>query len=270
MISRRIIVLSAAAVALFGYFIFFKDRNDLIIYFSLSLVILVIAYVFQFQLDQIVTRGAPLKLDSEVRDMLLSTAPHFRTMTTGQQLLMEDRMRRWIIKKDFINKNEQDAPEDSKFILAYYAILLTMHQKSFDYDGLDRVVFYHHPFLSPQFPDDVHIAEVEIEDGTMIVSVPHLLKGHFEKGFYNIGLHLMAEAYHHLYVKDQIQWSDDIWSVLESISTIPKISIDNYIGIPVSNPWPVAVHHQVMYRDVQIFEVTSHLPQFAHVKEIPV
>ncbi|MEP6647578.1 MAG: zinc-dependent peptidase, partial [Saprospiraceae bacterium] len=218
---------------------------------------------FQFQIDQIMTRGVPLKLDEEMRNMLLSTAPHFQIMSPPQKLLVEDRMMRWVHKKDFINKNEQEAPEDVKFILAYYAVLLTIHQEAFNYDGLDRVIFYHHPFLSPHFMDDVHILEVEKEDGSLIISVPHLLKGHMEKGYYNIALHLMAEAYESIYIKKKMEWHDDIWKQLESISTISKKSIDDYIGLPVSDPWPVAVHHQLMYRDIQIAEVVHELPQFA-------
>lgn len=90
--------------------------------------------------------------------------------------MVEDRMMRWVMKKDFIDKNEQEAPEDVKFILAYYAVLLTIHQEAYNYDGLDRVVFYHHPFLTPHFIDDAHILELEKEDGSLIISVPHLLR----------------------------------------------------------------------------------------------
>ena len=268
MISRRIMVLSAAAVAGFGYFIFFRDRDDLIVYFSLSLIILVIAYVFQFQLDQLMTRGVPLQLNPAVRSMLIHTAPHFSAMSPEQQQLLEDRMMRWVIKKDFLNKNDQDAPEDVKYILAYYAILLTIHQAEYNYDGLDRIVFYHHPFLSPRYMDDAHISELEVEDGTLIISVPHLLKGHLERGYYNIGLHLMAEAYRNLYIKEPITWSDDIWETLEAASTISKNTIDDYIGIPVEDPWPVAVHHQIMYKNTNIPTVVSHLPQSTNEKVI--
>jgi hypothetical protein len=256
-------VLSAAAVAGFGYFIFFDDRDDLIIYFGFSLIILVVAYVFQFQIDQMMTRGVPLKLDEAMRTMLLNTAPHFSALSPDRQLMVEDRMMRWVMQKDFINKNEQDAPEDVKYILAYYAILLTIHQEAYQYSGLDRIVFYHHPFLTPGEMDDAHISEIEIEDGVLIISVPHLLMGHMEKGYYNIALHLMAEAFDHVYNKETVQWQEDIWDSLEKISGIPKTAIDDYIGIPVTNPWPVAVHHQLTYRDIQISEVIQRLPQFA-------
>ena len=171
--ARRIMVIAIAGVALCAYFIFFKDRPDLIYLLSLCLLILVITYVFQYQIDQLMIRGVPQTLDGEMRAMLLATSLYFKEMPVPAKQMAEDRMVRWVMKKDFLNKNEQDAPEDVKYILAWYAALLTMNQKDFLYGGLDRIVFYHHPFLSPQYPDDVHISEVEKEDGTIIISVPH-------------------------------------------------------------------------------------------------
>jgi hypothetical protein len=167
-----------------------------------------------------------------------------------------------VIKKDWINKNDQDAPEDVKYILAWYAALLTMHQEAYLYDNLDRIVFYHHPFLSPLHPDDVHITEVEPVDGTIIISVPHLIRGHMEKGLYNLALHTMAEAYATCYMKEKIQWPPDIWEQLEQISSIPRDRIEAYLGLPLTDPWPVAVHHQVTYRNARIPEVVEQLPQF--------
>ncbi len=259
--ARRLMVLSAAGVAVCGYFIFFKDRDDMVFPLAISLLILVIAYTFQFQIDQLMIRGVPQKLDNDMRSMLRHTAPHFFKMTVLQQQMAEDRMTRWVIRKDFHNKNEQDAPEDVKYILAWYAILLTIHQEDFRYEAIDRIVFYHHPFLSPHHPDDVHIAEVEPEDGTLIISVPHLIRGHMEKGLYNIALHTMAQAYATCYIKEPIQWPDDIWEQLEAISNIPRDRIEAYIGLPLDDPWPVAVHHQVTYAGAAIAEVQQKLPQ---------
>lgn len=254
-------VFAATGVVLCAYFIFFKDRPDLIYLLSVCLVILVVAYVFQYQIDQLMIRGVPQSLDPAMRQMLLATSRYFTKMPVPNKQMAEDRMVRWVMKKDFINKNEQNAPEDVNYILSWYAILLTMHQKTFLYEGIDKIVYYHHPFLSPSHTDDVHIAEVEAVDGTMIISVPHLIKGHMEKGMYNIALHALAEAYSVCYIKEKIQWPDDIWEHLEAVSTIPKAKIDAYIGLPVDDPWPVAVHHQVMYQSANIPEVVKQLPQ---------
>lgn len=260
--ARRILVLAALAVAVCGYYIFFEEREDMIWPLAAALLILVVAYIFQYQIDQLMIRGVPQRLDGAMRQMLVHTAPQFVMMPEIRQLMVEDRMKRWVIKKDFINKNEQDAPEDVKYILAWYAVLLTMHQEAYLYDGLDRVVFYHHPFLTPGHTDDVHIMEVEPEDGTMIISVPHLIKGHMERGYYNVALHMMAEAFAISYVKEKITWPDDIWQQLELISSISKEKIEAYIGLPLTDPWPVAVHHQLTYRGTVIPEVLEKLPQF--------
>jgi hypothetical protein len=39
---------------------------------------------------------------------------------------------------------------------------------------------------------------------------------------------------------------------LENISSISRDQIDAYIGLPVHDPWPVAVHHQYVYRGVDL------------------
>ena len=262
MTSRRIIILAAVALAGSAYFIFFRDRDDFLFLFAISLIVLMITYIFQFQIDQLMTRGSAQKIPDAMHNMLMNTSPHFAAMTQAQRLLVADRMKRWIVKKEFISQNKQEAPEDVKYILAYYAVLLTMHQQAYMYEGLDRIVFYHHPFLSPTHPDDVHIIEVEKEDGTIIISVQDLLKGHLEKGYYNVALHVMAEAYQQVYMREKIAWSGDIWEYLETISSISRQKLEDYIGLPVDDPWPVAVHHQLMYKGAQIDEVLNEFPQF--------
>lgn len=253
-------VLAGFGALVCAYFIFIRDV-DMLYPLALSILVLVVAYTFQFQIDQLMIRGVPQRLDPEMRKMLLFTTPWFAAMDESHQYMAEDRMKRWILRKDFINKNEQEAPEDVKYILAWYAILLTMHQEKFLYEKLDRIVFYHHPFLTPHQLDDAHIVEVEEQDGTVILSVPHLLKGHMEKGYYNIALHAMAEAYALSYLPEEIQWPDDIWERLEAISSIPRERIEAYIGLKVLDPWPVAVHHQVTYAGAAIPEVLQRLPQ---------
>lgn len=268
MASRRIMVLAALGLVVSAYFIFIKDRDDFLYLFAVALIIGMLAYVFQYQLDQMMTRGVPQAIPPAMHAMLMSTAPHFSAMHPQQRLMMEDRMKRWIIKKEFINQNEQDAPEDVKFILAYYAVLLTMHQEDYLYNGIDRIVFYHHPFLTPKNPDEVRILELESTDGTIILSVPHLLKGHLEKGHYNIALHSIAEAYAEKYIHQRIEWPDDIWQQLEDISSISKEKLEDYLGFQLNDPWPVAVHHQLTYKGSYIPEVLQILPQFGAVEVV--
>ena len=257
--ARRLMVLAGAGIVLSAYFIFLKDRDDMLFLMVISILVLVGAYIFQYQVDQLMIRGVPQRLDSDMRKMLQVTAPHFASLDESHQQMAEDRMKRWVLKKDFLNKNEQDAPEDVKYMLAWYAILFTLHQENYLYDGIDRIVFYHHPFLSPHQPDDVHIVEVEEQDGTVILSVPHLIKGYMEKGHYNIALHAMAEAYAICYIREEITWPDDIWDQLEAISSISKERLEAFIGLKILDPWPVAVHHQFTYSGTSIPQVLKYV-----------
>lgn len=259
--ARRIMVLAGVGVLLTGYYIFIEDRDDLFLWFGVFMLLVVLAYVFQFQIDQLMIRGVPQRLDPSMSAMLLQTGIHYAILGETERRMMEDRMHRWIVQREFINKGEHEAPEDLKYILAYYAVLYTLHQQDYRYGDLDRVVLYYHPFLSPAIPDDVHIAEVESTDGTLIVSVPHLIKGHLEKGYYNIGAHLMAEAYQKVYIEEEIQWEADIWDQLEAVSGIPLDKIEEVLGLPVTDPWCVAVHHQVTYEHAAIPQVLSRIPQ---------
>ena len=254
-------ILAAAAILGCAYFIFFKDRDDFLYPLGAALLVLMITYVFQYQIDQLMTRGVPQVLPGAMRAMLMNTTPHYIRLSEGQQRLVEDRMHRWIQKKEFISQNKQEPPEDVKYILAYYAVLLTIHQEKYLYDGLDRIVFYHHPFLTPGHNEEVHIVEVESKDGTIIISVPDMLKGHLEKGYYNIALHTMAIAYKEVYMNKDVAWPEDIWHQLELISGISKERLEDYIGMPLNDPWPVAVHHQVTYSNSHIPEVVEVLPQ---------
>lgn len=257
-------IIAGLGTLLSGYYIFFNDRDDLVYLFAISLILLTLAFVFQHQIDQLVIKGTPQKLDPAMRDMLMQTSVLFGRLPKLQQAMTEDRMVRWLNRKEFINKHDQDAPEDVKYILAWYAILLTLHQEKFLYEEIDRIVFYYHPFLTPSHMEVAHIAELETTDGTLIISVPHLIKGHMEKGYYNIALHTMAEAYAQCFMKSKPAWPGDIWERLEAISSISREKIEAYIGLPVRDPWPVAVHHQLTYTDAHIPEVIRVLPIFKH------
>lgn len=56
-------------------------------------------------------------------------------------------------------------------------------------------VFYGHPFPSPQFPQRLHISEYYEEDGALLFSVPHMIKGNEDpKRFLNILLYESAKV----------------------------------------------------------------------------
>lgn len=256
-------VLSGLMIAAGAYFVFWRERDDFLFLLGAGIVTLTIVWVFQHQIDHLVMRGVPQRLDEPVREMLRHTSPWFAQLDPSVRQLAEDRIIRWLAPREIIPMSEPDPPEEARYIVAWQAVLLTLHQKDFLYAGLDRIVFYHHPFLTPVRPDDVHLLEMETRDGTLIFSLPHLILGHGTPGYYNIALHLVAEAYRHCYPVSESAWPEDIWTSLEQISGISKDKLEAYLGVPLADPWPVAVHHQVMYPDAMIPRIIAQFPQLS-------
>lgn len=254
-------VVAGLMIAAGAYYVFLQERDDFLYLLGAGLVTMTVAWVFQYQIDHLMMRGVPQRLDEPVSDMLMHTSRHFAALDLNGRMMAEDRMVRWLAPREIIPMSDPQPPEEAKFILAWYAVLLTLHQEQFLFKGLDRIVFYHHPFLTPARPDDVHIFEVETDDGTMIFSLPHLIKGHAVPGHYNIALHAVAEAYAHLYPPASTDWPDTIWDELEAISGYSRHALETYTGMPMDDPWPVAVHHQVMFPQAVIGQVLGVFPQ---------
>lgn len=254
-------VVAGAMIAAGAYFVFIKERDDFFFLLGAGMLTLTVAWVFQYQIDHLMIRGVPQWLDPPVREMLRHTSSHFAALSEDMARMAEDRMVRWLAPREIITKSEPDPPEEAGYILAWQAVLLTLHRQDFMYKGLDRVVFYHHPFLTPASPDDVHVLELETTDGTFILSLPHLIQGHGIPGYYNVGLHLMAEAYRHCYPFPEPEWPGDIWEQLEAVSGIDKQKLETYLGLPLADPWPVAVHHQVMFARADFPQVPRVFPQ---------
>ena len=257
-------VLAGLMIAAGAYFVFFEERDDFLYLLGAGLVTMTVAWVFQYQIDHLMIRGVPQRLDEPLREMLLHTSRQFPALDLNGRMMAEDRMVRWLAPRDVIAMSDPQPPEEAKYILAWYAALLTLHQQQYLFKGLDRIVFYHHPFLTPARPDEVHICELETVDGTMIFSLPHLIKGHALPGHYNIALHVMAEAYAHYYRPAPVAWPDSIWDELESISGYSKSALETYTGVPMEDPWPVAVHHQVMFPHARIGQVVGVFPQLSN------
>lgn len=261
--SRRILIFSGVAVGISAYFVFFKERQDFLFLLVPGIFIGILTFIFSNQIDHLMLRGVAQKLDTPVRGMLMNVSPWYRQLSDELRAMAEDRMVRWIARKEFFSKGEPPAPEDAKYMLAWNAILLTLHQEEYLFKPYDRVAFYNHPFLTPAQPEKVHIVELEKEDGTFIFSSPHMIKGFAEKGYYNTAIHALAEAYSSLYVSERMHWEETIWEDLEDMSGISKQALESYIGLELNDPWPVAVHHQVMFSGARIKNVEDELPYLA-------
>ena len=250
MLSRRILSVIGVVLVAFAWMVFWKENNSYMIPLGICLVLGIIVYTFQYQLDFWWMKKKEPTLDPEMQNMVAQTNPFFQSLDPEGQEKFEKRMVLWVQAKDFIMQGaEENLPEDLKYAAASYAIMLTFYRDEFLMTGLDRVAFYPHVFLTPKYNDDVHACEVELEDGTFIFAVQQAMHGHLKpKQYYNIFIHTFAEA---LKLKDgesiEIEQPEAIWKTLHQISNISKDKIEAFIGLPLNDPWPMIVHHYFVY-----------------------
>ena len=244
MISRRLITAIALIAGFSAYMTFLKNEQGFIIPLVIAILVGVVVYIFQYQLDWWWSKGRTLRIGKVMQNMLLQTNAFYRNLNEVDRAKFETRMERWIRSKEFSGKGLDDLPDDLKYVVATYPVMLTFHQEEFIYEGLDKIVFYPHPFLSPNENERIHVLEVEKEDGVFIFAAKHLMTGHAEANrYYNIGLHAFVDATHHLYPLP-FQFSDpSVWQKLEKVSTISKQKLEEYLGITLNDPLPVIVHH---------------------------
>ena len=244
MLSRRLITAIALVAGLSAYYTFVKNDQRFVAPLAIAILVGVVIYIFQHQIDWWWSKGRTIRVSPEMRNMLNQTSPFYRRLDETSKVKFETRMQRWIQSKDFIGKGLEDLPEDLKYVVATYPIMLTFFQEDFTFEGLDKIVFYPHPFLTPNQNEQVHILELEKEDGVFIFAVKHLMSGHVQPDrFYNIGLHAFSIALDHQYGFSFELEQEGIWEKLERVSTISKSKLEDYLGFSIDDPKPVIIHH---------------------------
>jgi hypothetical protein len=200
-----------------------------------------IVYVSQHQINWWWYQYFPPKLDPEIKKLYQKTQPFFRNLSEEEQQLFGTRSKLFVEAKEFLGKGIEDVPEDLKYIVAFYAVGVTFQSPVFLFKGYDRIVFYPHPFLSPNYPDHVHSCEVEHEDGTIIYSVEQLMASFFQpEKYYPVGGHPFAEI---LTANPASNKKIKVctWKEIESISGFSKDSIDAFIGLEQTNSEVVSI-----------------------------
>jgi hypothetical protein len=82
------------------------------------------------------------------------------------------------MSKNFISKGEDDKiPDGLKLVVLASLLECTYKRKDFQLKDYENIVLYAHPFPSPKWPQQLHLSEMEVEDGVFIFSLPAVLEG---------------------------------------------------------------------------------------------
>jgi hypothetical protein len=146
---------------------------------------------------------------------------------------------------------EQRLPEDFKLIVAVSAVVLTYREDHFLLPKFPVIVVYKGPFPSLQYPELFHASELYEEDGVLLFSAQHLMKGFTEpERYYDIALHEWARAFILSY--PERPWpepGEETWYLLERVSGFGKAALQAYVNRPDLELLPVAMVHYVHFSE---------------------
>jgi len=250
MLSRRLLTISLLLTGISGYLIFFADVRGLFWLLGLSFIGAMLAYVFQHQLNWWWYRRYPPSFPQEIEAMYLRSAVFYIGLGAADREKFKTRVRLFVEAKEFIAQGFDEVAEEIKYIIAYYAIATSFTKKKYLYDPYDRIVIYLHPFLSPNFSDQVHAYEIEHEDGTLIFSLEQLTAGflHPHK-YYQIGFHVFAELFQKNHLKHVAEKDyGPLWKSLADLAW-SKETVEDFTGMEQISPRPMMMHYWFSHAD---------------------
>lgn len=240
------VLLIASVLFIFLGFTIDKTYSTIAIPFFL---VLAGVYVMSPQLNWWWYSKRPPELNNGLRQMLNHQSTFYQSLSIDGKERFRNRVALCIMAHDFMPMVMERIPEDLKCAVSANIVHLTFGQENFLLDEFAKVIIYPSNFPSPQFPKQFHSSEIYAEDGVMMFSAEHLLKGFLQPNlYYNSGLHEAIQVYLHLYPeKDYPELPDDIWEELQIISDFPEANIRAWIGLEEINTMAVSICHFLMF-----------------------
>jgi len=166
------------------------ERSELHTYAVLfSMLVLAMLYVFQYQVNIWYWKKYPPRLSKKLLSWVAHHSEFYASLSTEEQLKLEQRIALFIKLKTFTLKVEKDAAleEDMKAMVAHEFQRVVFNRDEFHYEDYDQIVFYNHPFPTPTI-EKLHALEIHDEDGVIIFSREQFINGVANPSHINIGL----------------------------------------------------------------------------------
>lgn len=166
------------------------DSDSLLtLIFVSSIIILVLIYVFQFQINEWYWKRNMPSLSPKLQSWLRPHSTYYLSLDPIEQELFERRVSLFMKVKSFTVKGSKDyeLEEDTKCLISHEFQRLAKGHGDFLYEQLGQIIVYNHPFATPKIAS-LHAIEIDPEDGVIILSREQLINGFFDSSQVNIGL----------------------------------------------------------------------------------
>lgn len=249
----------------FCFYLALMVNADYAIYVVPCVVALAVIYVFSPQIDWFWYQRYPPDLPPKLRAFFEQHCLFYQQLQREEERdLFRQRVALFKIATDFKSPEEGAAVnEDIKMAIAAGALSLTFRQPDFLLPKFETVVVFPQAFHSPQYPQYIHASELFEEDGVLLFSAPHVMKGFmYPREYYDVCLHEWARAFALSY--PHLPWPADDpqrWQVFAQISGFPAQAILQWINRPDVELLAVTIVHYVhfgeRFREVlpEVYEV---------------
>ena len=204
----------------------------------LPILFLVLIFIMHHKIDEYGFQKFGIKLDKGALRWLARFDPFYGEITDSERKFFQTELALWLRRREFIFKSDESLPEEAKLMVGSAHLHLGHLTQSRDpWDLHERIVFYPHPFLSPQI-DQIHISEYFQRDEVFIYALDTLLKAQMSPTHY---LHpAYYEAAHALVIKHpNASWPEGAQRAQNAVLNLLGFNpdkVNQWLGKPCSTP----------------------------------
>ena len=257
-----------ALVALLFLYLAWKVDTAWSLWLVPFLVIAAVIFIFSAEINWWWYNRHPPKLTPVLTRLLAQHCGYYQRLNAAEQQRFRDRVALFRMGTEWTPmgwpEDMETLPPDIELALAAQAVILTFHRPTFLFDQFEKVIVYPVPFPSPEYPFP-HASELYAEDGCLIFSAEHLMRGFTQPGWYNVGLHEYAHAFVRSHPQEEYPILDEvsIWEKLAAASGMSRQQVESTIGIAGIAALPVAIHHFFVFPE----QFAAQLPEEAAALE---
>ena len=144
-----------------------------------SMIILVLLYVFNEQINRWWWTVRPLTLEPRVKSWIETYSPFYNALDSDAKQTAESQISRLMLTKEYTLKGKKDfqLEEDMKAMIAHEMYrLIQDFDTSYTFPSCQHVVMYNHPFATPDY-QYLHSVEFNREDGVLILARDAAING---------------------------------------------------------------------------------------------
>jgi hypothetical protein len=248
--SRLLIVLMFIPMALFLY-LAWKGEASYAVYAIPFFVAAAAAFSLAPQIDWWWHQRYPPDVEEPIRKIFQAQLSFYQILSKEDKLRFRQRCALNMIATEYIvpsQDEERSVPEDFKALLAAHSVMMTWKKEHYIMDSYEKVVVYAKSFPTPMYPQMLHTAESNAEDGVLLFSSERMLQALMEpKTVFNPVLYEYAKIFRSHYKLPNMALPNDIWETIKNIGNIDKATIELHLGLPEPQPEAILMSYSLLF-----------------------